>query len=44
MVHLLIPAKYFSFIKGIQTGSDAHIGFCALGTGASLLGGKAAVE
>ena len=44
MVHLLLVAKYFSFIQGIQTGCDAHRGLYALGTGASLLGGKAAME
>jgi len=44
MVPLLLLAKYFCFFQGIQTGSDAHLGFYALGTGASLLGGKAAIE
>jgi len=44
MIELLLLAKYFYFIQGIQTGSDAHLGFCVLGTGASLLVGKMAVE
>jgi hypothetical protein len=44
MVQLLLLAKYFSLLQGIQTGSGALLGFYALGSRVSLLGGRLAVE